>query len=253
MLGPETRAKLLANPQAAWVAARLPGPAKELVRSLVDAPRWGNFRRTRPFSDDFGFSRGTPIDRLYIERFLDLHAADVRGEALEVKDSTYTVRFGGSSVTGRHVVDIDRENPHATIVADLGRPGSLPKARFDCAIVTQTVHFIPDAGTACANAWQALVPGGVLLVTVPTITRLDPFVPPETDLWRYTRSGLRELLRRSCPDAELEVRGYGNVLAGISFLMGLCVEELRTEELEVHDPGFEIVACGRARKPASHP
>src|SRR6185436_6085909 len=48
----------------------------------------------RPKSDHWGWDRGTPVDRYYIERFLADHASDVRGNALEVKDADYTKRYG---------------------------------------------------------------------------------------------------------------------------------------------------------------
>ena len=38
--------------------------------------RFGSLRRLTPFSDEYGFDRGTPIDRHYIDDFLDRHAGD---------------------------------------------------------------------------------------------------------------------------------------------------------------------------------
>ena len=40
-----------------------------------------------PVTRTFGFDRGKPIDRWYIERFLAEHAADVRGRVLKVAES----------------------------------------------------------------------------------------------------------------------------------------------------------------------
>jgi hypothetical protein len=45
-------------------------------------------RATAPVSADFGYDRGTPIDRYYIERFLNDERDSIRGQVLEVKDST---------------------------------------------------------------------------------------------------------------------------------------------------------------------
>jgi hypothetical protein len=44
-----------------------------------------NLRRVHPYSHGFGYDRGQPLDRSYIERFLGRHAVDVRGEVMEVK------------------------------------------------------------------------------------------------------------------------------------------------------------------------
>src|SRR5215216_119227 len=56
--------------------------------------RLGSLGRPRPISEQWGYDRGTPVDRWYIERFLQEHRADITGRVLEVKDSGYTDRFG---------------------------------------------------------------------------------------------------------------------------------------------------------------
>jgi len=62
-----------------------------------------DFRRTTPFSREFGFDRGTPVDRRYIDGFLARNAADIHGHVLEIKDDPYTRRFGGERVLVRAV------------------------------------------------------------------------------------------------------------------------------------------------------
>src|SRR5216117_2974376 len=64
------------------------------LRRLSRPARLGTLRRTTPLSHDFGYDRGTPIDRYYIERFLSDERCSIRGRVLEVKDTTYTDRFG---------------------------------------------------------------------------------------------------------------------------------------------------------------
>src|SRR5262249_6056962 len=61
--------------------------------------RFGSFRRVTPISREFGFDRGLPVDRYYIEQFLSVHADDIRNRVLEIGDDTYMRRFGGSRVT----------------------------------------------------------------------------------------------------------------------------------------------------------
>jgi hypothetical protein len=63
---------------------RLTVLARCMLRELP-LPRWGNLRRTAPFSATFGFDRGTPIDRYYLERFLNSHRALITGRVLEVQ------------------------------------------------------------------------------------------------------------------------------------------------------------------------
>jgi SAM-dependent methyltransferase len=210
--------------------------------------RWGSLRRTEPVSAYYGVDRGQPVDRFYIEGFLERHAEDVRGSVLEVHDSNYTWRFGADRVTDSVVVDNDETNPEATLVADLAEPGSLPAGHFDCVILTQTLQFVDDPEAALRNVWQALAPGGTALITVPSLSRIDPDLPA-ADRWRFTARGLETLLVRACPDAKLEVAARGNLLAGVAFHMGLAVQELRRSELEEEDERFPLVVCARVRKP----
>lgn len=234
-------------------SALLPGPARVLAKRIFrrQTPvRWGNLRRRRPFSDDWGFDRGLSVDRFYIESFLSLFAEVIRGRVLEVAEPLYTRRFGDDRVTSSDVVDIDTSNEAATIVADLALPGSLPAERFDCAIATQTLQYVDDPVAAVSNLSQALAGGGTLLLTVPCLSRLDP-EQRNVDRWRFTPLGLEDLVRRGCTEGELDVRGYGNVLASTAFLMGLAADELRPAELDDLDPDFPLVACARVRKPAA--
>ena len=63
---------------------------RQRLRRFVRPAFLGTLRRTRPLSNDFGYDRGTPVDRYYIERFLAQHRSDVRGRVLEVKEPIYT-------------------------------------------------------------------------------------------------------------------------------------------------------------------
>jgi len=190
-----------------------------------------------------------PVDRMYMERFLERHAADVRGDALEVMNADYVNRYGGSRISRAHVVDIDPGNHLATIVADLSEPGSLPADSFDCVVLTQTLQLVPDVRAALENVWTSMRPGGVLLVSAPTITPVDR-TSRGFDRWRFTVDGLRTAVSQACPGAEIEVEAFGNASAGVAFLMGIAVEELRTSQVETLDPDVAILACARVRKPA---
>lgn len=230
---------------------RLPNEwRKPVFRRLrrLTRPAWlGTLRRTTPISARWGSDRGTPIDRYYIERFLQEHRDDIRGRVLEVQDSGYTERFG-RGVESRDVLDIDPTNPRATIVADLSDAQSVPADQFDCFILTQTLQFIYDVRAAIRHAHRILAPGGVLLVTVPAVSRIDPSYGFDADRWRFTGGACRSLLAELFEIDRLTVRSYGNVLTGIGFLAGLASEELSPRELEAHDPLFPVLVAVRAVK-----
>lgn len=243
--------RLRHDPRARTVAARLPPAAQRLLRRVTrpDPPRWGNLRRTRPFSERYGFDRGTPIDRYYLERFLGRHAGDVRGRVLEVRDSRYTDRFGGERVEASDVLDIDPRNVDATLVADLAEPGSLPAGAFDCFILVQTLQYVADPATALRNALECIRDGGVLLLSVPAISRIDPALAA-VDRWRLTKAGLAALLAATAEAGSFSVTACGNVLTASAFLMGLAADELTQGELDHVDPAFEMLVCARVQKHA---
>ena len=54
----------------------------------------GHLRQLTPISYEFGYDRGQPVDRYYIENFLSRHADDIRGRVLEIGDNHYTRTFG---------------------------------------------------------------------------------------------------------------------------------------------------------------
>ena len=216
-------------------------------RRLDQPVRWGNVRRLEPFSRHFGRERGTPIDRVYLEEFFTEHAADICGKVLEVRDPQYATAHG-YDITAVDLIDIDSRNIEATIVADLGVPDALPTAAFTCAIVPQTLQYVGDPAIAIDNLWRCLEPGGVLLITVPALSRVERGTR-HADAWRMLVPGLRRLLEAGCPAAEPEVVGYGNLLATIAMMLGIAAEELRADELAPCDPEYPIVVCGRVRKP----
>jgi SAM-dependent methyltransferase len=212
-------------------------------------PVWlGSLRRPTPVSQKWGYDRGTPVDRYYIEQFLQRHQQDIRGRVLEIKDSRYTRRFG-VDVSRSDVLDIDGANRQATIVADLGIPDSLPADAFDCCLVVQTLNFVMDLPAAVTGLWRALRPGGVLLVTVPGITRIDP-VAAGQDCWRFTPLVCRRLFAERFGDAQVEAQGRGNVLASIGFLTGMAQEEFTRRELDAADDAFPLIVTIRAVKRA---
>jgi SAM-dependent methyltransferase len=199
-------------------------------------------------SERFGFDRGKPIDRYYIEAFLSRHRSDIRGHVLEVGDPSYTRRFG-AGVTSSEVVDRDESNPHATIVADLGRPNEIESERFDCVICTQVLLLIFDVRAAIRTLERILRPGGVLLATVPGITKVSRGEAELWgDYWRFTAQSARRLFEEAFPPGAVKVEAQGNVLAAVAFLHGLAAEELSRRELDAHDPDFEVTVAVRAAK-----
>ena len=228
----------------------LPARALRFRRLLpTRAVRFGDLRRLTPFSREFGFDRGTPVDRFYIEWFLSRSEADIGGRVLEIGDNSYTRRFGGNRVTHSDVLHVQEGNPQATFVGDLSSAGHIPSDVFDCIILTQTLHLIYDMKAAIATLYRILKPGGVLLATVPGISQLENGRWKDAWCWSLTVLATRRLAEEAFPTDSVEVESHGNVLAATGFLLGLAAEELEWAELEHRDPLYQLLITLRAAKP----
>jgi SAM-dependent methyltransferase len=227
-----------------------PAPDRRLAHGLrrFTSPLWlGSLRRTVPISDVWGFDRGTPVDRYYIEQFLAANRDAIRGRVLEIQDRLYTERFG-QGVRHADVLDVDATNARATVVADLAAAHHVPSGIFDCAIVTQTLHLIRDTPAALSHLHRVLAPGGVLLATLPSVSRISRGVGVDGDYWRFTVASARGMFADAFGRDAVTVGARGNVLSAIAFLTGLAAEELRPRDLAVDDPYFPILITVRAVK-----
>jgi SAM-dependent methyltransferase len=211
--------------------------------------RFGDFRRLTPFSREFGFDRGLPIDRYYIESFLARHTDDIHGHVLEVGDDSYMGRFGGDRVLKKDILHVEEGNPAATIVADLARADHIPSNQFDCIILTQTLHLVYNLDAALQTLRRILKPGGVLLVTFPGISQISIDEWSDCWYWSFTLHSAHRMFEKVFPARNLEIQSYGNVLAATAFLQGLAVDELDQEELDHSDPHYQMLLTVRAVKP----
>ncbi len=213
---------------------------------------FGTLRRVEPLSRIFGLDRGLPVDRYYITRFLSNHARDVRGHVLEIAEDTYTRRFGGRRVTKSDVLSMD-EGGKTTIVADLTAADDVPSNTFDCIICTETLHLIYDVRAAIHTLHRILKPGGVLLASFPGISQISRYdMDRWGDHWRFTTRSARRLFEEVFPRDRLSVEAHGNVLVAAAFLYGVVTQELKREELDYHDPDYELEITIRAVKRSQH-
>lgn len=236
----------------------LPRPLSEMLLAIknrlegiprIGAVDFGDLRRTTPVGREFGFNRGNPVDRYYIERFLEQNSADIRNRVIEIGEDTYTRRFGGDHVTHNDVLHITDDNPAATIIGDLSNAPQIPGGSFDALILTQTLHLIFDLNGAVRTMHRILKPGGVVLITVPGITR----VPSEKDwgdtwFWSFTERALQRLFEPHFGTQAVVTKTHGNVLAATAFLYGLSTNDLTTEELDHSDREFPVTVTLRAVK-----
>ena len=202
---------------------------------------WADLERTTPFSNDFGFDRGGPVDRYYIEKFLTENKHLIKGRVLEIGDNAYTLHYGGKNVTQSDVLHVAWANETVTFVGDLSDVPQIPSDSFDCIILTQTLHFIYDFKAALYACHRILKKGGVLLLTVPGISHIDKGEWKDYWLWAFTDKSMRRLLSENfAPDA-IQLQTYGNVYIATAFLYGMGLPEVRKDFLDVQDPAYQVI------------
>jgi hypothetical protein len=229
-----------------WIlAAKL----DHLSSPRVNGIDFGDLRRLSPVSRLYGWDRGTPIDRHYIEQFLESHRDAIRGDVLEISENTYTRKFGGDRVTKSDVLHYDDPSPPATVVGDLTNAPQLPSQGFDCVIITQTLMLIYDFNAAVETLHRILKPGGTVIATMPGLTQIAD--PPwrKTWHWGFTQSSGQRMFEDVFGVGKVDCQSFGNVLASTSFLQGLAAEELTSRELDFNDPDYQMLIGVVATKP----
>jgi len=212
--------------------------------------RFGTLRRIVPISPIFGMERGQGIDRYYIEKFLGKYSDDIRTHVLEIAEPRYTRQFGGNRVTRSDILHAVPGNPEATLVGDLVTGQGIPREAFDCMILTQTFPFIYEVRAAIATVFAALKPSGVLLATVSGISQISRYdMERWGDYWRFTTASSHRLFNEFWPSEGVTVEAYGNVLVAMAYLYGLSSVELTAQELDYHDPDYQVLITIRAVKP----
>jgi SAM-dependent methyltransferase len=214
----------------------------------VGKVNFGDLRRLRPISENWGLDRGLPIDRYYIEKFLSQAGNDIKGHVLEIGDDRYTRMFGNNRVTKTDVLNLMGGDKKTTIVADLTNALHVTSDTFDCIICSQTLQLIYNVKEAIKTLFRILKPGGVLLMTFPGISQTYDKDWRDYWCWNFTALSARQLFNEVFKAENVKITSYGNVFTAISFLQGLSVQDIKKEELDYSDSGFEMVIGVKATK-----
>ena len=199
----------------------------------------------RPASRTFGYERGQPIHRYYVQRFFQTHASRIRGHCLDFHDPWYVHTYGEGRPSRIDVLDLSAENPHATLVADMTKPNDLPSDTFDCIVCVHVLHIVYEADVFAKELHRLLAPGGTLLMAVPGTSMISP---DWTEYRRWTGLGVRTLLNQFFRPSDVVVETYGNSLSAAAEMRGLASDEIAPWELNTKDDLFQVEVCGLAVK-----
>lgn len=226
---------------------------KQTACSFIPSPghiSFGDMRRLSPLSDDYGCMKDDSIDRYYMGRFFVNNASDIRGSVLEIGREGYAIRFGETRVKKTETlylhdaIYVTHEN-----TINLGNADHVPPNTYDCIIVPHKLQYVYEMKEALVTLYRILKPGGVLLATLPGISKKGKDEQSKKRLWSFTALSARRLFEEVFPVSHLTVESFGNVFAAVALMHGLNATDLRPEELVYNDPQYQILITVRAVKP----
>ena len=201
-----------------------------------------------PVDRYWGNSFGSPIDRRYIEDFLQENSDCITGDVAEIADNYYTQQFG-HELNNTYALHVNGDGN--TIKCNLATGEGVIENFCDCLICTQTLQFIFDLQSTVKNIHKILKPNGTALITVPGISQLDMYSYERWgESWRFTKQSLRALFEDAFDKENITVDSYGNVKTAVCFLYGLCREDLSDDDYAVNDEMYPVIltlACHKVQ------
>ncbi len=198
-----------------------------------------------PLSSRFGLERGKPIDRVFIENFIEENKESIRGTVIEIGDDRYMKKYA-ECIDNPMIMHV---NGWGGMIGNLATGEGIIENYADCLICTQTLQHIYDLHACIHNVYKLLKPGGTALITNGCIGELSLYDYHNWgEYWKFTDMAASELFLECFEPQNVKVTTYGNVKAAIAFLYGLCAEEIPEETFEYHDEQYPMIVAIRAIK-----
>ena len=174
-----------------------------------------------PLLKNAGRALSGKLTRVTLDRFIAAHGSDRRTLDIGAQNGPYAVHF-----PRRIALDIKR-GIGVQIIGDAQSLG-IADASFEVVLCTEVLEHLPEPQRAIDEIFRVLVPGGQLLLT----TRfLFPIHDAPHDYFRFTKYGLRHLLRRfDIVELQEETDAVGT-LAVLLQRLGMQAETLHRQPL----------------------
>lgn len=213
-----------------------------IVSPAIGSIEWGDFRRTVPMCHACGFTRATPIDRYYLQKFVREINDKVVGDVLEIgavpKDKEF---YDFSDRKSYKVLNLE-PGIGVDLVGDAHDLSLIEPESLDSIIIFNVLEHCYAPWQVVQNIHTWLKPGGKCFCLVPSAQRLHD---RPADYWRPLPDGI-SLLFKGFSQKQMYV--YGNPLSVIAIFHGVATEELTPEELDVFHPDYPVLTCIVAEK-----
>ncbi len=189
----------------------------------------------------FGCERGKPVDRYYIEKFLESNKEDIRGDVLEIAETTYSVKYGEDRIRNAFALHVEGWGGNV-IKGNLETGDGIEENCYDAVIITQTLMFIYNIQNVAKNIYKMLKKGGTALVTVSGISQISRY---DAENWgsyySFHEDALKRLFEPLFGKENVKTRVFGNVKTAISLLYGLCCEDLEESDFYKVDEDYPVI------------
>ncbi|HAC64234.1 MAG TPA: methyltransferase [Cyanothece sp. UBA12306] len=203
---------------------------------------WGDLNRKVPICQAFGLTRGTPVDRYYLKKFIAEIKEQVNGKILEVggtpKDKDFYQLNSGSSY---QILNLE-PGPGIDIVGDVHNPLVIAPESLDSVIIFNVLEHCYAPWIVVENIYKWLKNGGKCFAMVPNGIRVHA---TPVDYWRPLPDGMKFLFRNF---SQQKLYVYGNPMSVIASYHGIATEELSEEELNNFHPDYPVATCIVAEK-----
>lgn len=102
--------------------------------------------------------------------------------------------------------DVESRTAGVTYIGDIQNMQAVAGNRYDSAACLEVLEHVPDPFRAVSEIYRILRPGGILVLSVPHLSRLHE---EPNDFYRYTRYGVRRLLEQAGFQVESVVQRGG--------------------------------------------
>lgn len=194
-----------------------------------------------PIDEDWGYRRGTPIGRIYIQNFLRDYRENIVGDIMEVGDCTYSRLFSiknkVKSYTAIHVEEVE-----GCRKANLETGEGLCTEEFDTMIITQTLAYMYDLKAVVKNIYNSLKPNGYCMVTVTDIGHMGVAEEKKWGTyWGFHKDGCRKFFSEVFGENNVQVKVYGNIKTVVAHLYGLAAEDIDQECIDEIDERYPMI------------